>query len=109
VLLPPLLFEDATDCRWHTMERVLPSSVLLALPGVAINAVMTGGLIKASFADDAGNFSVAAALLLGSMLAATDPVAVVGALKELHAPEKLSDLIKGESLLNDGSAVVFFT
>merc|ERR1719326_2728671 len=48
------------------------------------------------------------ALLLGAILAATDPVAVVNALKQLHAPDKLESLIKGESLLNDGSAVVLF-
>ena len=41
-----------------------------------------------------------------SITAATDPVAVVGALGTLGAPEKLSDVIKGESLLNDGSAYV---
>ena len=47
-------------------------------------------------------------MTIGSILAATDPVAVVGALKALKAPEKLSNLIKGESLLNDGSSFVLF-
>lgn len=48
------------------------------------------------------------ALTLGAILAATDPVAVVSALHELGAPGKLSVLIDGESLLNDGTAMVFF-
>ena len=45
----------------------------------------------------------------GSILAATDPVAVAALLKELGAPPRLKMLIAGESLLNDGSAIVFFT
>ena len=47
-------------------------------------------------------------LTLGAILAATDPVAVVGALHELGAPKPLSTVIDGESLLNDGSAMVMF-
>ena len=48
-------------------------------------------------------------LLMGAILSATDPVAVVGLLKELGVSERLSLLIEGESLLNDGTAVVLFT
>jgi len=47
-------------------------------------------------------------LTLGAILAATDPVAVVAALHELGAPKPLSTVIDGESLLNDGSAMVMF-
>lgn len=47
-------------------------------------------------------------MLLGSILAATDPVAVAVLLKELGAPPRLRTHIAGESLLNDGAAVVFF-
>ena len=47
-------------------------------------------------------------LLLGTILSATDPVAVVALLKELGAAKTLGTLIEGESLLNDGSAVVLF-
>lgn len=48
------------------------------------------------------------ALVLGSILAATDPVAVVALLKELGAPLHISTLIEMESLFNDGTAMVFF-
>lgn len=41
-------------------------------------------------------------LLLGGLLSATDPVAVVALLKELGASKKLSTIIEGESLMNDG-------
>eukprot|EP01051_Picozoa_sp_SAG22_P010342 SAG22_NODE_925_length_6469_cov_3.836264_5_plen_872_part_00 len=53
-------------------------------------------------------FHLSTHLLLGGILAATDPVAVVAALKALGAPEKLNMIIGGESLLNDGTAVVVF-
>ena len=48
------------------------------------------------------------ALLLASILSATDPVSVVAALREFGAPARLSALIEGEALLNDGSAFVMF-
>jgi NhaP-type Na+/H+ or K+/H+ antiporter len=105
LLLPPLLYEDAADGRWHVMVRVFPSSVLLAIPGVLFSACLTG--VFMFFLPNAG-LSPVLCLLLGSILAATDPVAVIGALKALQAPEKLGDIIKGESLLNDGSAFVLF-
>ena len=48
-------------------------------------------------------------LTFGSILAATDPVAVSVLLNEVGAPPRLKMHVSGESLLNDGSAVVFFT
>merc|ERR1719454_1355186 len=108
VMLPILLFEDAFDCTWKVMEKCLPSSILLALPGVALNAVLTGALIRATFWTTDAFADWPTAIMSGAILAATDPVAVIGALKALKAPEKLSNLIKGESLCNDGSAYVMF-
>ena len=48
-------------------------------------------------------------LTFGSILAATDPVAVVALLKDAGAAPKLTILIVGESLMNDGTAMVLFT
>jgi NhaP-type Na+/H+ or K+/H+ antiporter len=48
------------------------------------------------------NWSWTTSLLLGGLLSATDPVAVVALLKELGASKKLSTIIEGESLMNDG-------
>lgn len=58
--------------------------------------------------DGLNVFTFKAALLYGAIISATDPVAVVALLKELGAPKQLSTLIEGESLLNDGTAVVVF-
>jgi NhaP-type Na+/H+ or K+/H+ antiporter len=53
-------------------------------------------------------FDWMAALLYGSIISATDPVAVVALLKELGASKRLTTMIEGESLLNDGTAMVVF-
>ena len=55
-----------------------------------------------------GVFTFEAALLFGAIISATDPVAVVALLKELGASRRLATLIEGESLLNDGTAMVLF-
>ena len=55
-----------------------------------------------------GEFTWTAALLYGSIISATDPVAVVCLLKELGASKRLATMIEGESLLNDGTAMVVF-
>ena len=49
------------------------------------------------------------AMAFGSILAATDPVAVVALLKSVGASKKLTMQITGESLMNDGTAIVLFT
>ncbi len=55
-----------------------------------------------------GIFDWSSAMMLGSVLAATDPVAVVALLKEVGASRRLATMIEGESLLNDGTAMVLF-
>ena len=52
------------------------------------------------------NWSWKISLLLGGLLSATDPVAVVALLKELGASKKLNTIIEGESLMNDGYSVL---
>jgi CPA1 family monovalent cation:H+ antiporter len=59
--------------------------------------------------DYVRNFSWHYALVFGALIAATDPIAVVAMFKELGAPKRLRVLIEGESLLNDGTGIVFFT
>ena len=48
------------------------------------------------------------ALVFGALIAATDPIAVVGLFRTLGVPHRLAALIEGESLLNDGTSIVFF-
>jgi CPA1 family monovalent cation:H+ antiporter len=49
------------------------------------------------------------ALLFGSIVSATDPVAVVSVFRHLRAPRRLSVIVEGESLINDGVAITLYT
>jgi NhaP-type Na+/H+ or K+/H+ antiporter len=82
--------------------------VWLAGPGVVVSTILTAVVLVycVGYGDI---FEWSDALMLGSVLAATDPVAVVALLKEVGASTKLATLIEGESLLNDGTAMVAFT
>ena len=74
-ILTPLLYEDSSKVSWHVMHRVIPNALILVFPGVVTNTEITAILIKFTFADF--GWSWPAALTLGSILPATDPVAVV--------------------------------
>ncbi|KAK7260542.1 hypothetical protein RIF29_26679 [Crotalaria pallida] len=106
VFLPALLFESSFSMEVHQIKRCIGQMVLLAGPGVAISTVCLGSVLKLTFPY---NWSWKTSLLLGGLLSATDPVAVVALLKELGASKKLSTIIEGESLMNDGTAIVVYT
>ena len=111
VFLPILIFEAAFAMDLHTFKKSATNSVILAVPGILVALLMTGGLVYAIDYFDIGlegwaNWSLA--FMFGSVISATDPVAVVALLKDLGASKKLGTLIEGESLLNDGTAIVLF-
>nr|AAF63173.1 T5E21.14 [Arabidopsis thaliana] len=105
VFLPVLLFESSFSMDVHQIKRCMGQMVLLAGPGVLISTFCLGALIKLTFPY---NWDWKTSLLLGGLLGATDPVAVVALLKELGASKKMTTLIDGESLMNDGVSVVVF-
>ncbi|XP_027344134.1 sodium/hydrogen exchanger 8 isoform X2 [Abrus precatorius] len=106
VFLPALLFESSFSMEVHQIKRCLAQMILLAGPGVALSTVCLGVVLKLTFPY---NWSWKTSLLLGGLLSATDPVAVVALLKELGASKKLGTIIEGESLMNDGTAIVVYT
>eukprot|EP01034_Spumella_vulgaris_P022553 gene22554-28687_t len=75
-------------------------------PGVGIGAVLMGVVTKMVLPYD---WTWNMVMVFGSILAATDTVAVLSLLKSANASPKLTILIVGESLLNDGTAIVLFT
>ncbi|XP_049403830.1 sodium/hydrogen exchanger 8 [Solanum stenotomum] len=105
VFLPALLFESAFSMEIHQIKRCAVQMLLLAGPGVLISTFFLGAALKIAFPY---NWSWSTSLLLGGLLSATDPVAVVALLKELGASKKLSTIIEGESLMNDGTAIVVY-
>lgn len=103
VFLPPLVFEAALQLSWHTFRRELPVTALLAFPGTALAA-----LVVAAGAHWLLGWSWIGAGLFGALIAATDPVSVIAAFKEMKVQPRLSLLVEAESLLNDGAAAVGF-
>eukprot|EP01105_Mastigella_eilhardi_P013962 TRINITY_DN317_c0_g1_i3.p1 TRINITY_DN317_c0_g1~~TRINITY_DN317_c0_g1_i3.p1 ORF type:complete len:870 (+),score=191.32 TRINITY_DN317_c0_g1_i3:97-2610(+) len=106
VFLPPILFISGLCVDWHAFSRLLVQSLLLAGPGVLLCAPMVGLVARYCFVNYQWNWTEA--LLLGAALSATDPVATIATVKKLGASPKLSVLIEGEALLNDGTAYVLF-
>ncbi len=103
ILLPPLIFEAALQIHWPPFRRDLPIILALAFAGVAIAAA----LVAAGMHFLVG-WSWTGATLFGVLIAATDPVSVIAAFKEMKVEARLSLLVEAESLLNDGAAAVGF-
>ncbi|ESO97538.1 hypothetical protein LOTGIDRAFT_152631 [Lottia gigantea] len=105
VFLPVLIFESAFALDYHTFKKTSAQVLLLAVPGLALSSLLT--CIMAQYLFDY-NWGWNIGMLFGSLMSATDPVAVVAILREVGASKKLSIVIEGESLLNDGAAIVLF-
>ena len=103
ILLPPLLFEAAFHLNIDHLRRNVGTILLLAIPGVILTMLITGGIL--SFG---AGLPLTAALVFGALIAATDPVSVVGIFRRIGAPKRLEVLLEGESLFNDGTAIVLF-
>jgi len=110
LLLPPLLFEAALHLRVSDLRRDIGPVLLLAGPGVLLSTGICAVLLYwgAGRSGLAADFGWPQALLFGSVLAATDPISVLALFRELGVPGRLYQLVEGESLLNDGVAVVVF-
>jgi len=112
VFLPALIFESAFAIDVHAFRKDLGFVLLLAMPALIAATALTAGLMLGltglGIGGEAWEWSVPAALVFGALVSATDPVAVVAVLREVGAPKRLGLLIEGESLLNDGTAIVVF-
>ena len=107
VFLPTLLFESATfGVDMGILRKQIVQILLMAFPAMIVASAITGGLVYAIYEEHGWTFWQS--WLIGIINSATDPVAVVALLKELGAAPTLGTLIEGESLVNDGSAVVLY-
>ncbi|MGD8317871.1 MAG: Na+/H+ antiporter [Myxococcales bacterium] len=111
LFLPGLLFEAAFHIEFRQLWRNRWTVTALAVPGViaatAITALTLAPVVEAL--GLATGFGWRQALVFGALISATDPIAVVAIFRSLGAPRRLTMLLEGESLLNDGTAIVFFS
>ena len=104
VFLPPLLFRAAVLTSPRTLRTYAVPLLLLAVGLVLATAVLVG-LVVAAVVPGLG-FSEG--LVLGAIVAPTDPVAAASVFRRLGAPQRVADLVEGESLVNDASALVLY-
>src|SRR5450759_3555304 len=102
--VPGLVFEAALTLDLAELRRRILPIGLLATVGVAVTVVLIGALTHLTL-----GFSWASGMLLGAILAATDPIAVITLLRRLKAPAGLAAILEGESLFNDGTGVAVFS
>ena len=103
VLLPGLVFEAAFRLDGDELRRTFGGVALLAVPGVLVTAAIVAVVLHA-----AAGLPLDEAFLVGAIVAATDPVAVVSTMRRLSAPRRLVTLVDAESLFNDGTAALAF-
>lgn len=106
ILVPPLIFEATLHIGWNQLRRDLIPILLLAVVGVALSTFIVAEIVIFVLEEDAIPF--AAAVAFGALISATDPVAVVAFFRSLGVDKRLALLVEGESLLNDGVAIVIF-
>ncbi|TME29457.1 MAG: sodium:proton antiporter, partial [Chloroflexi bacterium] len=104
VFLPPLLFDAAFRLDERELRVVARQVLMLAVPGTVATAAIVGIVLVLVL-----HLPVAEALLFGSIVSATDPVAVVGVFRNVNAPSRLEVIVEGESLINDGVAITLYT
>ncbi len=103
LFLPPLLFEAAFHVDFEELREKLVPILMLAVPGVILATFIVGGIVALGT-----SLALPMALVFGALIAATDPVAVIAVFRAIGAPKELATLVEGESLFNDGAAVVVF-
>ena len=104
VLLPLLLFQGAVTIDVRRLTQDIAPVILLAVLAVLITLGFIGGALYLI-----APVSLFACLLLGAIVATTDPSAVIALFRDLGAPARLTRLVEGESLLNDATAIAVFS
>ncbi|GBD55686.1 cation:proton antiporter [Gluconobacter wancherniae] len=104
IFLPILVFQGAMAIDVRRLAHETATVLLLAVVAVVVSTA-TIGLALYPFAQQ----SMVACLLLGSIVATTDPSAVAGIFREIGAASRLTRLVEGEALLNDAAAIAIFS
>jgi monovalent cation:H+ antiporter, CPA1 family len=110
-ILPGLLFEAAFNLDMAEVRRDALAISALAFPGVVVAIALTAVAVTAAIRGlglEPG-FTLKLGFVFGGLIAATDPIAVVGLFRQMRVPSRLATLLEAESLLNDGTAIVFLT
>lgn len=103
VFLPPLLFEGALHIKAGILRQRAGLILGLALGGTLLTALIVGAAAHLLL-----GFDLLSGLLLGVIVAPTDPVSVLATFRAARVDEELATIVESESLFNDGIAVVLY-
>ena len=98
VFIPALLFEGAWNAEIDRLEAGWLPIVLLVIPGMVLSLLVVAVVLHFGI-----GLSWLLALLVGAIIAPTDPMAVIALFQQLGVPDRLKTLVEGESIFNDGT------
>ncbi|MFT8422762.1 MAG: cation:proton antiporter, partial [Gluconacetobacter sp.] len=104
IFLPALVFQGALAIDVRRLAHETATVLLLAVVAVVVSTA-TIGLALFPFAG----LPLSVCLLLGAIVATTDPSAVAGIFRDIGASSRLTRLVEGEALLNDAAAISIFS
>jgi len=104
VFLPVLLFETSLSMNVRRLMDDIGPILMMAIVAVVVCTIVVGFTLSAS-----SSYGLIVCLLLGAIVATTDPVAVVGIFREVGAPKRLTTLVEGESLFNDAASIALYS
>jgi CPA1 family monovalent cation:H+ antiporter len=102
--LPILLFETSLAMNLRRLLDDIGAILMMAIVAVVVCTFAVGYALNA-----ASSYGLVVCLMLGAIVATTDPVAVVGIFREVGAPKRLSTLVEGEALFNDAASIALYS
>lgn len=103
ILLPVLIFQATLGMHLRQMLDDAVPILVLAVVAVLLSTFLVGGALSW-----ASGLPLVACLLVGAIVSTTDPSAVMTVFRNIAAPQRLSRIVEGESLLNDAAAIALF-
>ncbi len=104
ILLPPLLFEGALHMRLSHLKKNAKVIALLILPGLMLSVFLVAVLLNVFFPA----IPLIITLLFAAIIIPTDPASILAFYRDMKVPTKLKSIIEGESVFDDGLAIVLF-
>ncbi|MFC6592171.1 cation:proton antiporter [Deinococcus lacus] len=104
-----LLFAGALGLHTGRLWELRTPVITFALVSTLLSTALVGGLTYALLSLFGLSVPLVLCLLFGALISPTDPVAVLGMLRQARVPERIETIVAGESLFNDGVGVVAFT
>ena len=107
-MLSYMLFAGSLLCDLKSFKKHIVEITSLAFMGTIISTFAVGVMTSYLLSSLNINVTIIHCLIFGAVISPTDPIAVLDMLKHLNAPKNLRDIIAGESLFNDGVAIILF-